>query len=182
MTTTTTETKTTKAPTLYTIGSEMDALRDLLEGDDAGTTEADAEVVAQWMAEFDGALETKLSRCIAYIREQEAMADARALEARRLRELAEIPVARVKRLKEAIRFVFEGQGLKRVETNLGNVTLAANGGKQPIEVLVTVDDLPSDCVRVVREPDLDAIRKRIESGEAITFARALPRGSHVRIR
>lgn len=81
-----------------------------------------------------------------------------------------------------IRFVFETQGLKKIETALGNVTLAGNGGKAPLEVLVPVDQLPADCKRVVVEPDLDAIRNVLAKGESVTFARALPRGNHIRIK
>lgn len=170
------------SPTLYTIGEEFIALERILEEQPDGATEADLDTVAHWLEELHGKLEEKLSRCIAYIREQEALSEARLAEAQRLRESAAVPANRVKRLKEAIRFVFETQGLKKIETALGNVTLAGNGGKAPLEVLVPVDQLPDDCKRVVVEPDLDAIRAVLAKGESVTFARALPRGNHIRIK
>ena len=169
------------SPTLYAIAAEFRALEDLID-EQANATEADLDVVAKWMDEQQGALETKLSRCIAWIREQESLAQAREDEAKRLRDLAKVNTNRVARLKETIKFIFESQGLKKVETLMGNVTLAANGGKQPIELLVPVDRLPPECVRIVAEPDMDAIRDALKDGQSVTFARALPRSSHIRIK
>jgi hypothetical protein len=167
-------------PTLYTIAAEFRALEDLID-EQANATEADLDVVARWMDEQQGALETKLSRCVAWIREQESLAQAREDEAKRLRDLAKVNTNRVSRLKEAIKFIFESQGLKKVETLMGNITLAGNGGKQP----VAIDDVPLEAIeprftKVVR--DDEKIRAALEAGESLTFARALPRGSHIRVK
>ena len=166
--------------TLYTIAAEFRALEDLID-EQANATEADLDVVARWMDEQQGAFETKLSGCIAWIREQESLGQAREDEAKRLRDLAKVNSNRVARLKEAIKFVFESQGLKKVETPMGNVTLAGNGGKQP----VAIDDVPLEAIeprftKVVR--DDEKIRAALEAGESLTFARALPRGCHIRIK
>lgn len=168
-------------PTLYTIGEEFRVLEEITDTQE-DATEADLDVVAKWLDELNGKLETKLERCVAYIREQEALAAAREEEAKRLRESAAAPMNRVKRLKEAIRFVLEAQQIKKIETGLGTISVCGNGGKQPIEVLVPVDHLPLECKRVTVEPDLDAIRDVLAKGESVTFARALPRGSHLRIK
>lgn len=168
--------------TLYNIAQDFIALEQLIAEEQAGGhTEDDLDVVARWFEEMGGALEQKLQRCIAYVREQELLAVAAGSEADRLSEIKRIRENRVKRVKEAIKYVFEVQGLKRVETPLGAVTLAANGGKAPMELLKPVEELPAEHIKWTPTADADGIRARLEKGETLTFAILKPRGQHVRI-
>lgn len=182
MTTTTTETKTTKKlPSVYALGQEFQALDDILLETGEGATEDDATVVAQWLADLEGSFEDKLRNCIAWVREQEGAADVAEAEAKRLKRLAEVRRNAVARLKDTIREVFDAQGIKRIDTDLGAVRIVANGGKAPLllDETINVDALPEGCKRVVVEPVKDEIRKRLEAGEQIPGARIGERGSRL---
>lgn len=159
---------TTKAPTLYALGQEFDALDALLEEQQAGT-QADLETVTKWLEELDGALNDKLRRCIAWAAVEEALADAAAGEVKRLEALAKRRRERVKRVKRAVLELFKAQELTRVDTPLGPVRRVKNGGQAPVVVADGVDlfELPAGCYRAVIEPVKDELRKRLKAGEQI---------------
>lgn len=168
---------------LYNIAEDAIALEMLLAEDQpGGHDEKDLDVVAKWLEEMAGTLDAKLVRCIAYMREQTLLAAAADEEAKRLAEIKRIRLNRVERVKKAIQYVFEVGDIRRVETKLGAVTLAENGGQQALEVFRPVDELPREHVKITTAPDNDSIRARLEAGETLTFARLKPRGFSVRIR
>lgn len=166
---------------LYSFPAEFAALVELLDDDNA--TVADHDVIAAWWKEYEGALETKLDGCVLWIREQEAMAAFAKEEAARLTARAKVCTNRVERLKETIKFVFESQDLKRIETKHGTVTLATAGGKQALAIVVPVEELPAEFVTVPEpQPNTEAIRARLEAGEALPFAHLKPRSTSIRVK
>lgn len=179
--------------TLYTITADFLALEELLE-QQSTATDADADVVAKWLEELSGALDSKIDRCIQYVRSQEALATAATEEADRLRARARIHENRVARLKEAIKFVFGIHQIKKVETPHGSVRVQGSGGKQPIEVLgKRPDDLTTEDLALLPEAytkrvlDNEATRAILDKAEvnektkqrATGVASYLPRGSSV---
>jgi hypothetical protein len=72
-------------------------------------------------------------------------------------------------------------GKLKIDTPRFKLSVAGVGGKQSLEV----DDpsaLDPIFVRIVREPDKDAIRSALDSGIEIAGCRLLPRGTSLRIR
>lgn len=167
-------------PTLYSISQDFLALEDLLE-QQAAADSSDLDVVAKWLEELNGTLDAKLERCVAWSREQEALAEVRKQEAQRLLDLAKTNDNRVKRVKDAIKAIFEQQGFKKVDTKLGAVSLRANGGKAPLECQATVETAPKEFVRLVPTLDTEKIRAALEAGQELGFAKLMPRGSHIRM-
>lgn len=178
------------APTLYHLGADYLALDALLaEAEDAGQDLASPEVVeivARWFSALDGALEAKAKRVVAVIREETAKADAVDGEVERLRKLAASRRGRVARLKDALHAAMTLAHVKRLDTDLGVVSVCSNGGKQP----VVVDDVDPHVVAVTH-PDLvevrtslntDAVRSALADGASLPFARLGDRGEHIRIR
>ena len=58
--------------------------------------------------------------------------------------------------------------------------LAGNGGQQPLEI--DEDNVPYNYMKVIYEIDREKIRKDLESGKELSFARFLPRGKHLKIK
>lgn len=172
-------------PTLYAIGAELDALEDLLTEVGGDVTDADAEAaIDQWLAESKDALRTKLDSYGALIREFEGRAALRKAEADRLRALAATDENNVRRMKDRLRWFFEAHEMTKVETARFKFTLSNNGGATPVEVRVPAETLPDWCrvETLSYRADLDAIRRRLEAGEALEFAALGARGKHVRMR
>ena len=168
--------------TLYEITADFRALEELLETQaDAG--EADADVVSQWLEELSGALTDKVDRCIMYIRSQEALAVAANTEALRMLERADVHKGRVKKLKDALRFALDAQGLVRVEAPHGVVAIQKNGGVQAM-VVPDLGAVPAELVKQVPTLDADAARAALEAAPKQTapWGHLEPRGSHVRVR
>jgi hypothetical protein len=171
--------------TLYEIGEDIVALSNALDelGGDISDPEV-AEAIDEWLLENRTNLAAKLDGYASLIRELEARADARKVEAKRLAELARYDENKANRLKERLRLFFEEQGMKKVETARFSLTLANNGGKIPVIVddEIAPEYLPEGYRRVKYEPDNDAIRAALERGESLPFAHLGDRGSSIRIR
>lgn len=171
-----------KRDSLYAIDIEIDALMDMLE-ETNNATEADHEVVQRFIEEMDGRVEDKMCGCIAWTKGQLALAAAATAEAKRLRELAAKREAKVDRLRAAIAAFFQKHEMKRVDTRLGAVRLVKNGGKDPIIIDdgQPIESMPADCIRVIKEPIKDALRKRLEAGEVIEGVRIGERGARIEL-
>lgn len=169
--------------TLYEIGQDLDALEGLLAEAGGDVSEADAEqAIDAWLAESEGALKEKLDSYGALIREFEERGKARKAEADRLNALASVDTNAAKRLKDRLRWFFEARGIDKVESPRFRFTLANNGGKAPVDVLLPAEALPEWCQRISVSADVEAIRAKLEAGEALEFAALRERGKHVRVK
>lgn len=169
--------------TLYAIGEDLEALRALLEETGGDVTDADAEAaIDAWLAEGETAMREKLDAYGSLIREFETRAAGRKAEADRLASLATVDTNAAKRMKDRLRWFFEAQGVEKLETERFRFTLANNGGKVPVSVLLPPEALPEWCQRVSVAADVDAIRAKLEAGEALDFAALGERGRHLRIK
>lgn len=170
---------------LYKIGEDMAALEALLveTGGDVSDPRA-AEALSKWESELEGDLISKVDGYVCLIAEIESRADARKLESERLLALSRTDTNAAHALRERLRFIFELRNMKPVQTDRFRVSLVKNGGKQPIDLRVGVDELPSWATRTetVVSVDKDAIRARLESGEQLAFASLLERGNRISIK
>jgi hypothetical protein len=167
--------------TLFDISTDLEKLSELL--DDCSDTEQQ-EAISNWLESIGSERDKKLDGYAALIGEIEARAEARVAEAKRLTELAASDKAKVRLLKERLKWFFALHNLKKVETARYKLSLAANGGKAPLvisdEILAT--NLPEQYQRVTVEPNTTAIREALEAGEELEFARLGERGTSLRIR
>lgn len=105
---------------------------------------------------------------------------ARTREATRLLQLrAHRRDVMAERLFSTVQDAMEKAGLSRVTGLRHTLTIQANGGAQKLEVNEAA--VPA-AYRKPGEPDNAAIRRAIEAGEALPFARLAPRGRSLRVR
>jgi hypothetical protein len=170
-------------PTLYQIEEDMQAFMDLMfeVGGDVSDEEADAAITA-WMEENEENLAQKLDGYGAVIRELEADASACQAEVERLAARATARRNAVARLKERLRDFLQRHDTKKVQTPRFTFARQANGGKQPMQVLVEPHLLPAWAQVERIDADNEAIREKLERGETLSFAQLLPRGEHLRVR
>lgn len=172
------------ARTLFAITADLEALDDLLaevEGD--LTDEKVAAAVDQWFAELDNAFLSKVDNYAAYILELISRARCRAEEAARLKRRADIDEGLAKSLKVRLMMALEQRGKKKVETDRFRVSIAGNGGLEPLALDEVA--LPDDFRRVADPrlvPDTAKIRDALGRQEKVPGAELLPRGQHLSIR
>lgn len=168
--------------TLYDIAGEiLDIQRALEEAD----PELAAHAIEAYLRDNAGTLEQKVDGYCALIRNLEALADARAQEAKRMQELALSDKSKVARLKEMlVWFLKDVAGIPKLDTERFRVSVAANGGKAPLVVPDDPSAWPKEFVRerVIRELDREALREALEHGEQVDGCAIADRGYHVRIR
>lgn len=171
--------------TLYQIADDLRALEALLvEADgDISSPEALAAVEA-WEAELSTNLGSKVDSYCSLISEIEARSAARKAESDRLADLARVDENAAKALRDRLKFVFESRSLPSMQTERFRVSIAKNGGKAPLDIRVGPDELPEWAIKrkTVVETDKDAIRARLEAGEALPFANLMERGTRLVIK
>jgi len=170
---------------LFELGAAATALQDLLLESDL-TPEQEAEALALYL-NVSVDLEKKVDGYAALIAEFEARADRREAEAKRLAALVGADVARAGRMKDALKVFMQVNGYKRFETDRYRVSLVNNGGKVPLVVQPDVDpsQLDEQYQRVIPakiELDRDAVRKELESGGDLVFAKLGERGQRISIK
>ncbi len=169
--------------TMIEISEDMQALDALLseEGIDWDSPEVQA-IVCDLATENEENFNTKVDNYVALITEWVGRTVTRETEAKRLSALAKIDKNNAERLKERLKYNLEAMGRLKVETPRYRVTVAKNGGKIPLVVNARVEELPADCVRTELKPDNDAIRSKLEAGEAIAGCTLGDRGTSLRIK
>ena len=88
----------------------------------------------------------------------------------------------IKRLKSNLKDCMERTGKTKFKTDLFSFGIQANGGKQPVLLNCSEQEVPMEYQRVKYSVDMDAIRRAIEAGEYIGFAELGERGTSLRIR
>lgn len=166
--------------TLLDISDDLLALENLLMEQEGDITGAE-EIVKGWFDELEGDLHGKLDGYAALITEMLGRAKIRREEAERLSNRARIDENSAKYLKVRLLEFFQTHGHKKIETARYRISVANNGGKQPMEIDLQPDDLPDEFQRIEVKADQEAIRSALEKIK-LPFARMLPRGQHIRIK
>lgn len=166
--------------TLFNISDDIQHLNSML--DDLDDTEQQ-QLIAEWLEHLEAERASKLDNYAALIAELEAKAEIRKKEAKRLMELAQSDENRAKMLKERLKYFFETNKLKKIETDRYKLSLVKHGGKAPLilDESKPVEELPERFQRVSLEADTKAIRQALEAGEELDFARLGDRGASIRI-
>lgn len=170
------------APSIFKLDIEWGSLLSLLED---VVTDDDVKSVEAWVAEHEDKLDDKLERCLWFIRERRALANAAAEQAEALTKLAKQRDGQADRLEEIIKRTFEARAIKKRELKSGVISVQANGGKQRLIVTATVDELPASCVKVIpatRSPDNDAIRALLEANTPVAGCELAPRTTRLVIK
>jgi hypothetical protein len=170
--------------TLLDITADMESLDALLAAAGGEITPDTEATIDGWFAENQANLAEKVDAYCRLISEIEARADVRKAEAKRLSERAHVDENAAAALRERLRWTWEAKGMGKLNTTRYCVSLAKIGGKSKLDLRCGVEDLPAWAVTVetVAKANTDAIRERLEAGEALDFASLMERGNRISIR
>jgi hypothetical protein len=135
-------------------------------------------------ADLAGDIDAKIDGYAAALRRMDVNAAICAVEAERFKNRQRIIENRARRLREWIAYCMALAGRKKVATATTTATIVQNGGELPLDIFEPVEQLPEEFVKaeVIVRPDRLKIRKALESGADLSFARLMDRGSHLRIK
>ena len=151
--------------------------------DDAGEMTGEIDTtIDDLLKELEGSIEAKVENYCWLIREIEGRAAIRLLESKRIKALATTNENLVKSLKERLKFFFEAQSIQKLECKTFKVSIANNGGVQPLQVDLPADQLPVQFQKITIEADNASIRKALEMGTEIDGVKLLQRGTSLRIK
>lgn len=162
--------------TLYEITGEYCALLEYADS----TDEADEQVFLDTLESVRGELEVKADSYAAVITEINAEIEKFNAELKRLAARRDAMKNNVRRMKEMMLEAMEVMGVKEIPTQHFKLKVQGNGGPRPMEV--DTDKVPDSFQKVIYEPDTDKIRKALENGEELPFARLKERGKHLSIK
>lgn len=169
--------------TLFSISDDINELTRLLDDIEDDDLESE-QLITSWLENLGEERDRKLDNYAALISELEAKAEVRKKEAQRLAKLATSDEKKAAMLKERLKWFFEINKLKTLETARYKLSLTRSGGKQPLilDEAIPPAELPEKFQKIHVEPDKTAIRAALESGEELDFARLGDRTSNMRIR
>jgi hypothetical protein len=154
-------------PRLWELSEEIKQLEDAIAliADDETLTDEDKETKLQetfatWLSKGES-FKVKAEQVARYIRHQETLAEARKVEARRIRDLATVAENQAARLRKYLSNQMMMSGVDRIDGVSTKISLRK---KQP-EVLLNVppEKLPAEYVRLTYKPDLTKIRALLKT-------------------
>lgn len=119
------------------------------------------QAFTQWL-EGRESFKAKAEQVAAYIRHQEALAEARKAEAKRIRALAEQAENQAARLRHYLTNEMLRSGVEKIDGTTVKIGLRK---KQP-QVLINIpaEELPPEYVKVTYEPKLTKIKELLKQG------------------
>lgn len=163
---------------LYEISDAMQAIAEALieNGGDTITPELAGQLDA-----IEGEFEQKVERCVLYIRNLEATAEAAKQEAQRLTVLATSRTNAADSLKRYVKGEMERTEHLKVETPLIVARVQKNSAPS-VAYTGSLDTLPTEYVRITRSLDSRAVIAALKAGAALPEGVAVETGTHLRIR
>ncbi len=160
--------------TLYEIKSDYLEILDL-----AADPEMDPQMLEDTLEAVQGELSVKADNLVTVIEALNAEEDMISTEIERLTARKNTINNNIKRIRTAIKDAMIATGQEKLPTDHYKLSVAKNGGKQPLDVYGKV---PDKYMKIIYQPDTDRIRKALEAGERLDFAVLSERGTHLNIR
>ena len=157
----------TTSTRLWELSETIKQLEDAISAiaDDESLTEEEREeqlqkTFATWLSTGES-FKVKAEQVARYIRHQEALAEARKSEARRIRDLASQAENQATKLRQYLTNQMMMSGVDRIDGVSTKISLRK---KQPQVLLnVPAEELPAEYVRVTYKPDLSRIRASLKA-------------------
>lgn len=168
---------------LFTISQDLLAIDQAFEACDGDLSKADPQLV-QWFDAMGDEVGRKVDDVIDYTRQMRGEADAALKESAFWQQQANRRTAKAVRLERSLLEFLQRHGYSRLTTDRGrSISVRGNGGVAPVRLADMIDPatLPAEFVRVKREVDLNEVRKALEAGAVLPFARLDTRGVHLSI-
>ncbi len=160
--------------TLYEITGDYLRILEMMKDSDF-----DDQCILDTLEAIDGELEVKAENYVKIIKELESEAEKFKKERDRLNNTLTIIENRYKNLKQRLFDSMKLTGKTKILTDIFCICIQKNGGKKPLTILPDADIPDEYCEKV---PDLEKIRKSLESGNILSFAELKERGEHLRIK
>lgn len=160
--------------------ASQEAINSLLQRVEDG--EFTVEEVADTIEALNGTIEQNCDDIATVMLSQEAEMQYIRNEIDRLDRRLENMVANYGKLRDGLQSYLKGKGVKRVHTANHDFSVCKNGGRQSIEITADIYDIPREYCIFEPKPDTYTIRKALESGQELEFARFKERGEHLRIK
>ena len=122
---------------LYQLTEDYLALMDMF--DDA---ETDEQVLLDTLEGIFGEIEIKVENCVKIIKNLQADAAGANEEAQRLSARVKAYEKRADLLKRYVLANMKAANIQKIKTSLFTVSIAKNGGKQPLVITGSIDDIP----------------------------------------
>ena len=163
-------------PTLYELTDDIKFVLQLADSENAD------ESLTEALDNLQGAFQKKAENIAVLVQELLALSVSRTTEAKRMQDRANVALNSAKRAKEYLRENMESCGMQSLETERFRITRCKNGGKSPLDLID--DQVPTDyrVEKTVSTVDTERIRKELESGSVLKFARFSDRGEHLKIK
>lgn len=178
-------------PTLYELTGKYVELLQLAQ---TAATEEDLQMFRDTFESLDATINDKLEGCCAVIRELEGKQALLTDEIGRLSTKKKTIQNSIDNLKGYMKNNMEALEIDKVDTGIFNISIAKNGGKRKLKLLVKPEDLPKELQSIKIEPNNDAIRKMIDAYNTndneekyiefdnVKLAELEPQGTSLRIR
>lgn len=166
-----------KMSTLFELTNEYQELLSMMED-----PEIDPEILQDTMEAIQGEIEIKADNYCVVIKELEAEAGKWKAEKERAAKLELSINNNIKRMKENLLSSMQAAGKKKLPTEHFNLSVAKNGGIQPMYITPEIADIPEDYLIRKPEPDKEKIRKELSEGKQLGFAHLEERGTHLSIK
>jgi len=155
---------------------ELEAMLTESDGELTEAMEGHFDILAQQAENLPAAIDDVLS----LVAEIEHRAAARKAEADRLKARAKRDEAVAEWFRGQVLRAMQAQGMKKVESPRWRVTLAMPGGKRALEIVGEVPDAYKFETTTV-ETDLAYIRKVLENGATLPFARLVEKQPYLKV-
>lgn len=159
---------------LFELQNEFQELYNMMTDPDV-----DDQVLQDTLEAVMGEFEVKAEGCVYFMKRLEMERDKAKDVANDLLAKAKARDNALNRMKEMILKTMESAQVRKVDAGAFTIAVSKNGGKQP---MIIDGDVPDNFKRIIYEDDKELIRKHLENGEVLNFARLLPRGEHISIK
>lgn len=169
---------------LLPIAEEMlDILRQIDADAEAGSVGEVSPELEERLQAIESRLPHYLDDYVEVVRSLLGYADDCSSEAKRLSTRARSWENKATWLKGRILSTMLALGERKIKTAKNTVSVCNNGGLLPLQLPERVELIPDDFVtsRTVIEADKEKIRKELEAGKDLEFARLGERGVHLKI-
>ena len=142
----------------------------------------DPDALAETLESVRMEIEDKAEGYIKVIENFKSDAEAYSKQAKIFKEKADRAEKNATRLTEVLKSAMEETGHKELKTELFNIKIVGNGGKQPLKI---IGDVPEQYIKMVPQNDTEAIRKYLESlatPDACPWAKLEERGTRLSIK
>lgn len=142
----------------------------------------DEQAYKDTLEALQGELDDKVSQWARCIKNLDAEKTAVKEEADRLAAKAKSIDNQISHMKSTLMMFLKAAGRDKAGDAVIKASIAKNGGKAPIIMNISEDDIPKEYQECIYRANKEAIRNALESGTELEWAYLGERGEHINIK